>query len=164
VAALRNARATSAGGVIHRVVDGQMQVVLGHRREPVLWALPKGTPDAGETLEETALREAREETGLAVVIEAPVRSVSYVFVRGRTRFHKTVHFYLMRAVGGDVSQHDREFHEVRWVDLPEALELMTHDTERALVEEAAELIAARAAVPSASSSEPAVPAIRDGAG
>ena len=95
-------------------------------------------------MEETALRETREETGLDVIVEAPIRSVSYVFVRGRTRFHKTVHFYLMRAVGGDVSRHDREFDEVRWVELREALELMTHATERALVEEAAEMIAARA--------------------
>ncbi|HYM52310.1 MAG TPA: NUDIX hydrolase [Candidatus Dormibacteraeota bacterium] len=155
MAALRNARATSAGGVIHRSVDGQIQVVLCHRREPSLWALPKGTPHAGETLEETALRETREETGLEVILEAPIRSVSYVFVRGRTRFHKTVHFYLMRAVGGDVSQHDREFDEVRWVELNEALELMTHATERALVEEAAEMIAARSGAATR-------PAVREG--
>jgi 8-oxo-dGTP pyrophosphatase MutT (NUDIX family) len=141
VPALRNARATSAGGVVYRSVAGRAQIVLGHRREPRLWALPKGTPHAGETLEETALREVHEETGLKLVIEAPIRSVSYVFVRGRTRFHKTVHFFLMRPIGGDVSQHDREFDEVRWLDLDEALELMTHATERALVEEVAETIA-----------------------
>jgi 8-oxo-dGTP pyrophosphatase MutT (NUDIX family) len=119
--------------------------------------LPKGTPHAGETLEETALREVREETGLVLELEAPIRSVSYVFVRGRTRFHKTVHFFLMRAVGGDVNRHDREFDEVRWVDLDEALELMTHATERALVEEAARLIAARTngiAQPAASRASP----------
>jgi 8-oxo-dGTP pyrophosphatase MutT (NUDIX family) len=144
VAALRSARATSAGGVVHRTADGRLQIVLGRRREPPLWALPKGTPHAGETLEETALREVREETGLILQIEAPIRSVSYVFVRGRTRFHKTVHFFLMRALGGDVSRHDREFDEVRWVDLDEALQLMTHATERALVEEAAQLVEARA--------------------
>jgi 8-oxo-dGTP pyrophosphatase MutT (NUDIX family) len=143
VAALRSARATSAGGVVHRSVDGRTQIVLGHRREPPLWALPKGTPHAGETLDETAIREVGEETGLVVTIEAPIRSVSYVFVRGRTRFHKTVHFYLMHAIGGDVSRHDREFDEVGWLDLDEALELMTHATERALVEEAVELIAER---------------------
>lgn len=155
MAALRNARATSAGGVVHRSVDGQIEVVVCHRREAPLWALPKGTPQAGETLQETALRETREETGLEVILQAPIRSVSYVFVRGRTRFHKTVHFFLMRAVGGDVSQHDREFDEVRWVELTEALELMTHDTERALVEKAADMIAARAGAT-------ARPAVRDG--
>lgn len=113
-----------------------------HRRIPRLWALPKGTPDAGETLEETALRETREETGLDVALEQPLRQISYVFVRGRTRFHKTVHFFLMRAVGGDTSQHDHEFDEVRWFGVEEALAVMTHATERSVVEEAARRIAA----------------------
>jgi 8-oxo-dGTP pyrophosphatase MutT (NUDIX family) len=143
VAGLRNARATSAGGVVYRSSGGRTEIVLVHRRHPKLWALPKGTPDAGETLEETALRETREETGLEVELEAPLRSISYVFVRSRTRFHKTVHFFLMRPVGGDLSQHDHEFDEVRWFQLEEALEIMTHATERAVVEDAARLIAQR---------------------
>jgi 8-oxo-dGTP pyrophosphatase MutT (NUDIX family) len=141
VAALRNARATSAGGVVHRTVEGRIEIVLVHRRHPRLWALPKGTPDAGETVEETALRETREETGLEVELEERLRSISYVFVRGRTRFHKTVHFFLMRPVGGDVSLHDHEFDEVRWFQLEEGMELMTHATERSVVEEAAARIA-----------------------
>ena len=141
MSALRNARATSAGGVVHRSLEGRTEVALVHRRHPRLWALPKGTPDAGETLEETALRETREETGLQVALEAPLRSISYVFVRGRTRFHKTVHFFLMRQVGGDVSLHDHEFDEVRWFQLEEALELMTHATERSVVQQAAAAIA-----------------------
>jgi 8-oxo-dGTP pyrophosphatase MutT (NUDIX family) len=150
VAGLRNARATSAGGVVHRSAGDGTEVVLVHRRHPKLWALPKGTPDAGETLEETALRETREETGLEVELEAPLRSITYVFVRGRTRFHKTVHFFLMRHVGGDVSQHDHEFDEVRWFQLEEALEIMTHATERNVVEQAAQVIA-RHGAPAASS-------------
>lgn len=141
MAALRNARATSAGGVVHRTVEGRIEIVLVHRRHPRLWALPKGTPDAGETVEETALRETREETGLEVELEERLRSISYVFVRGRTRFHKAVHFFLMRPVGGDVSLHDHEFDEVRWFQLEEGMELMTHATERSVVEEAAARIA-----------------------
>ena len=135
MAALRHARATSAGGVVHRTRDGHHEIVLVHRRHPRLWALPKGTPNAGETMEETALRETREETGLEVEIEAPIRSIEYFFVRARTRFHKTVDFYLMRAVGGALDLHDHEFDEVAWHQLEEALELMTHATERMLVEE-----------------------------
>ena len=141
--ALRTARATSAGGVVHRSEAGQVEIVLVRRREPPLWALPKGTPDAGETLVETAMRETREETGLAVEIEEPIRAISYFFVHHRTRFHKTVHFFLMRPIGGRLEDHDHEFDEVRWVKLDEALRIMTHATERGVVQHAAELLAAR---------------------
>ena len=137
---LRTARATSAGGVVHRSSDGRREIVILHRRSPVLWALPKGTPDAGETLEETALRETREETGLDVEIESPISSIRYFFVRGSTRFHKTVHFFLMRPVGGALELHDREFDDVRWAEVPEALALLTHATERSVVERAVKLI------------------------
>jgi len=146
VPGLRTARATSAGGVVHRTEAGRTEVVLVHRREPRLWALPKGTPDAGETLAETAVRETREETGLQVEIEEPISSITYFFVRGRTRFHKTVHFFLMRPVGGRLDDHDHEFDEVRWVQIEEAPAMMTHATERSVVQRAAELLAARGEV------------------
>lgn len=139
---LRTARATSAGGVVHRSVDGETEILLVHRRAPVLWALPKGTPDSGETIEETALRETREETGIEVEIEAPLSAIRYFFVRGTTRFHKTVHFFLMRPVGGAIELHDGEFDEVRWARVGEALALMNHATERSVVERAAALLAA----------------------
>lgn len=145
MAALRNARATSAGGVIHRSTAGVTQIVLVHRRRPVLWALPKGTPDAGETLEETALREAREESGLEVEIQAPLRAIQYFFVRRQVRFHKTVHFFLMRPTGGRIEDHDAEFDEVRWVQLEEARELLSYPTERLVLERAAEILHGRTA-------------------
>ncbi|MGZ6214366.1 MAG: NUDIX hydrolase [Candidatus Limnocylindria bacterium] len=141
--ALRTARATSAGGVVHRSDEGHVEIVLVRRRQPPLWALPKGTPNAGETLAETAIREVSEETGLKVEIEEPIRSIAYFFVHGRTRFHKTVHFFLMRPIGGRLEDHDHEFDEVRWVAIDEALRLMTHATERTVVERAAELLVAR---------------------
>jgi 8-oxo-dGTP pyrophosphatase MutT (NUDIX family) len=140
VPTLRNARATSAGGVVHRSQQGRTEIALVRRHAPPLWALPKGTPDAGETLEETALRETREETGLRVEIEEPIGSVSYFFVRASTRFHKTVHFFLMRPIGGRLEDHDHEFDEVRWVQLQEALELMSYATEREMVERAAHIL------------------------
>jgi 8-oxo-dGTP pyrophosphatase MutT (NUDIX family) len=129
-------------------------VLLVHRRSPRLWALPKGTPDSGETTEETALRETREETGLEVVIERPLRSIRYFFVRGSTRFHKTVHFFLMRPVGGALEDHDAEFDEVRWTDLEEGLAILNHATERSVVEEAARALAGEAShEPSVTSAE-----------
>ena len=106
----------------------------------MLWALPKGTPDSGETIEETALRETREETGLEVELEGPISSIRYFFVRGSTRFHKTVHFFLMRPIGGALELHDHEFDEVRWAPVEEAQALLTHATERSVVEQALKLI------------------------
>jgi 8-oxo-dGTP pyrophosphatase MutT (NUDIX family) len=143
VAVLRSARATSAGGVVQRVVDGRIEIAIVHRRSPKLWALPKGTPDSGETIEETAIRETREETGLEVEIVGELNSIRYFFVRGTTRFHKTVHFFLMRAVGGRTEDHDAEFDEVRWASIDEALAVMTHATERSVVERALALIESR---------------------
>jgi 8-oxo-dGTP pyrophosphatase MutT (NUDIX family) len=127
--------------VVHRTVDGETEILLVHRRAPLLWALPKGTPDSGETIEETALRETREETGIEVEIEAPLSAIRYFFVRGTTRFHKTVHFFLMRPVGGAIELHDGEFDEVRWARVGEALALMNHATERSVVERAVALLA-----------------------
>ncbi len=142
---LRTARATSAGGVVYRSDHGGTEVVLAHRRSPSVWALPKGTPADDETLEETATRETREETGLDVEVVARIEAIHYFFVRGSVRFRKTVHFFLMRAVGGDTQRHDHEFDEVRWVPLGEAISLLTYPTERSVVERAAEMIEGRQA-------------------
>ena len=138
---LRNARASSAGGVVHRSEAGRIEVLLVHRRVPLLWALPKGTPDSGETIPETALREVREETGIAVEIEDELGSVSYFFVRRGVRFHKTVHFFLMRPVGGRIEEHDHEFDDVAWFQLEEALKVMSYPTERDVVQRASAKLA-----------------------
>lgn len=100
------------------------------------WSLPKGTPDSDETIEQTALREVEEETGLQVRIVAPVGPIEYWFVQSGTRIHKTVHYYLMEPVGGDLGLHDHEFDEVRWVAREDAPTIMTFPTEREVVERA----------------------------
>jgi len=133
---LPSERATSAGGVVLRQAEDGRDLVLGRRRrerDGMTWSLPKGTPDVGETLEETALREVTEETGLEVRILAPVGPVEYVFVQRGVRIHKTVHYFLMEATGGSLSDHDHEFDEVRWVGIAEAEALMSFPTERRIV-------------------------------
>ena len=136
MARLKQGIATSAGGLVIRYADGVPHLVAGRRRrdrDGVTWTLPKGTPHPGETREETALREVTEETGLDVRILRTAGSIEYSFVQGATRIHKTVHYYVMAETGGDLGRHDHEFDEVRWVSLTEAAELLTFDTERALV-------------------------------
>jgi 8-oxo-dGTP pyrophosphatase MutT (NUDIX family) len=146
VARLRTSTATSAGGIVVRYEGDTPQLVVGCRRRDrdiVTWTLPKGTPNPGETREQTAIREVGEETGLEVRISRPLESIEYWFVQGGTRIHKTVHYFLMDETGGDLGRHDHEFESVRWVAFDEAQHLLTFETERALVARAAEAVAAR---------------------
>jgi 8-oxo-dGTP pyrophosphatase MutT (NUDIX family) len=145
VARLRDGSATSAGGIVIRREAGIPQFVAGRRRREgagFTWTLPKGTPNPGETTEQTALREVTEETGLEVRITGPLDSISYVFVQRGVRIHKTVHYFLMEPTGGDLARHDHEFDAVRWVNLSDADSVLTFQTERALVEQAAAVVEA----------------------
>jgi 8-oxo-dGTP pyrophosphatase MutT (NUDIX family) len=144
VARLRVALATSAGGIVVSTRNQRPCLVVGMRRrsrDAVTWTLPKGTPDHGESTEETAVREVGEETGLAVRIVGTLPSIEYHFVQDGTRIHKTVHYFLMEPVGGDLAHHDAEFERVRWVPFEEAAGLLSFATERELVATAAALVA-----------------------
>jgi 8-oxo-dGTP pyrophosphatase MutT (NUDIX family) len=143
VARLRASTATSAGGIVVQFDDGIPSLVVGARRRDrnvLTWTLPKGTPNPGETREQTAIREVAEETGLEVRITDVLDSIEYWFIQRGTRIHKTVHYYLMEPIGGDLAGHDHEFDQVRWVRFDEAPDLLTFETERALVARAAEVV------------------------
>jgi 8-oxo-dGTP pyrophosphatase MutT (NUDIX family) len=147
VARLRNVTATSAGGIVVRFEGDTPQLVVGKRlreRDGVTWTLPKGTPIAGETRQATALREVREETGLEVEIVGELPSIHYTFVQRGTRINKTVHYFLMSPVAGDLGRHDHEFDEVRWIAFDDAPGVLTFETERDLVAEAANRISTSA--------------------
>jgi 8-oxo-dGTP pyrophosphatase MutT (NUDIX family) len=143
VARLRASTATSAGGIVVQFDDGIPSLVVGARRRDrniLTWTLPKGTPNPGETREQTAIREVAEETGLEVRITDVLDSIEYWFIQRGTRIHKTVHYYLMEPIGGDLAGHDHEFDQVRWVRFDEAPDILTFETERALVARAAEVV------------------------
>jgi 8-oxo-dGTP pyrophosphatase MutT (NUDIX family) len=136
VARLSSATATSAGGIVFRFRDSIPQLVVGRRRrerDSYTWTLPKGTPNPGETLEQTALREVCEETGLTVRILSPLDAIQYTFVQRGTRIHKTVHYFMMEPTGGGFESHDHEFEEVRWISFDEAASILSFETERSLV-------------------------------
>jgi 8-oxo-dGTP pyrophosphatase MutT (NUDIX family) len=135
--------ANAAGGVVVRGSGDSLEVVVAGRESDRTWVFPKGTPDRGESIEETALREVREETGLEVEIVAPIGVIDYWFAVPGERVHKFVHFFLMRANGGDVSKHDHEYDHVRWVSIDEARRLLSYDTYREILDRALEV--ARAA-------------------
>lgn len=122
------------------------EVVICGRRSSSLWALPKGTPNPGETGLQTATREVREETGLEVEPGGKVGEIHYSYERPQdgTRVDKTVHFYLMRPVGGDTAAHDPEFDDVEWVEASEAVRRLTYPNEARIVEAAVAMAAQQA--------------------
>ena len=145
---------TSAGGLVVRdhggaapdTAGGPQVALIGRRtRQGSLeWVLPKGHVEPGESTEAAARREVREETGIDGRVVGPLGTVDYWFVADGTRVHKTVHHFLLEAVGGQLSCADPEVDEVAWLSLPEAATRLSHADERGLVELAAARLAERA--------------------
>lgn len=134
----------SAGGVVYRRDGANIEVVIVRVVPEKRWQLPKGLIDAGETIEQAALREVREESGMMAEIVAPLDTIEYWFTADwndiRRRIHKFVHFFLMRYQDGDGSDHDHEVDEVRWVTVDEAVQTLKFKSERDLVRKAAAMI------------------------
>jgi len=136
----------SSGGVVYRRGQaGSLEVALCGRLQSRTWSLPKGTPEEGETIQQTALREVQEETGLEVSVEAELGHIEYKFSRSReiVRFHKRVYFYLMSTHGGSMDLHDLEFDVVKWIPMNEAASTLTHANEAQVIDRAAKALTER---------------------
>jgi 8-oxo-dGTP pyrophosphatase MutT (NUDIX family) len=152
-------RAYSAGGVVFRLIAGDVsekgtndqrnnaqysnmsvEVALVGRSHSGMWALPKGTPEAGETFEQVAVREVQEETGLEVRLITYIGNISYSFVHDKIRFQKQVRHFLFEAVGGDTSLHDAEYDRVEWFSIPEALRRLTYQNEVNILSQAEDIL------------------------
>ena len=124
----------SAGGVVLK--DGNVCVIVPKKRTAdgrKSLALPKGHLDPGETAEQAATREVREETGLECEIVRSLGDVTYWYRRSGRSIHKMVSFYEFRQTGGDFSQHDNEVERVDWMPVEKALEALTFDGEREML-------------------------------
>jgi 8-oxo-dGTP diphosphatase len=134
----------SAGGVVFRGDRGNVEVVIVSVGGQNRWQLPKGLVEKGENPEVTAVREAREEGGVSSEVVQLIETIEYWYAgldNGiRVRFHKRVHFYLLRYVSGDTKDHDWEVNEARWVPIDDATSQLAFDNERRVMERARELI------------------------
>jgi 8-oxo-dGTP pyrophosphatase MutT (NUDIX family) len=137
----------SAGGVAFRWKDAEPEIAIVSVKPKLRWQLPKGIVDPGESPEVTAVREVKEEAGVATERLALIETIEYWYRSIKygkpVRYHKFVHFYLLEYRSGDVSEHDHEIEEARWVRFDEALELLEFKGEREVVEKAREMIEAK---------------------
>jgi 8-oxo-dGTP pyrophosphatase MutT (NUDIX family) len=124
-------RELSAGGVVVR--DGACVVIVPTRRAAGgarVLALPKGHPEPGESIQQAALREVREEAGVEAEVVAPLGDVRYWYQRDGVRVAKVVRFFLLAYRSGDPADHDSEVEEARWMALEEAATALTHAGDR----------------------------------
>ncbi|AKD03249.1 NUDIX hydrolase [Pontibacter korlensis] len=134
----------SSGGVAYHRGSSGVEVALISVGPQRRWQLPKGIVDPGETPEVTAVREVQEETGITTELLQKIDTIEYWYVgdkgKQRVRFHKLVHFFLLRYESGDIGKHDWEVNEARWVSLKQAFEMLSFKSERQVVEKAIGLI------------------------
>lgn len=134
----------SAGGAAFRLNDSGYEIALISVNPSRRWQLPKGLIDAGETPEIAALREVREEAGVETELLSKIETIEYWYVgdhRGeRVRFHKFVHFFLLKYLSGAVEDHDFEVAEARWVQAEKAVNMLAFKSEKEIVEKAIKLI------------------------
>src|SRR5947199_3298511 len=128
----RNEHST-CGSVID-LRDGAPFVAMIATRGRTRWGLPKGAVSEGETSEQAALREVQEETGLDAAIVKPLDTIEYYFRAGGTLIRKRVDFYLMNYVSGTLTPQLSEVDDVQWVELSEAIQRASFESEKKLLE------------------------------
>jgi 8-oxo-dGTP pyrophosphatase MutT (NUDIX family) len=131
----RSVEETSAGGFV-LAADGSERVALIGRKtrtNRLEWCVPKGHPEGAESVEAAAVREVAEETGLVCEIIEPLGVIDYKFQAGGKLIHKTVHHFLMKQVGGELTienDPDHEAVDVMWVPLDDLASVLAHENER----------------------------------
>ncbi|HEY3240636.1 MAG TPA: NUDIX hydrolase, partial [Acidimicrobiia bacterium] len=129
----------AAGGVVWSRWHGGLRVVVVHRPRYDDWSLPKGKAGPGESDAECALREVREETGLACSLGEELGTNTYSDRHGRL---KTVRYYAMQPLGGGEGP-QAEVDEVRWLGLEEAKRLLSYERDVAMLDALAAMAARR---------------------
>jgi ADP-ribose pyrophosphatase YjhB (NUDIX family) len=130
----------SAGGL---VVDksGEMGLLIGRidKRGRMLWSLPKGHIESGESPEEAALREVREETGIKSSITRSLGVIDFWFMAEGKRIHKTVHHFLFAEKSGKLEAQLSEVDDVKWFPLDEIAKTLAYPDERKLIQRSGDL-------------------------
>jgi 8-oxo-dGTP pyrophosphatase MutT (NUDIX family) len=119
----------AAGGLIVRRQQATLEVVVVHRPAHEDWSFPKGKLEPGETFELAALREVREETGMACRLVRFIGHTEYVDRKGRP---KAVAYWVMAAEGGFFTPNE-EVDELRWLTLDDAAARVTYPRDRELI-------------------------------
>ncbi len=133
----------SAGGIVYKKEDNKVFILVSQHSQHHGWVFPKGLIGdhvEGEDKEQTALREVEEETGAKGKIIKILTPVTYWFVLEGDKIKKTVYYFLMEYLGGDITKHDHEMEAVVWLPKEKVAERLTYKSDKKVWEEAQKLI------------------------
>ena len=135
----------SAGGLVQSLTDPELVALISHKNRGgrADWCIPKGHVEAGEDLAQTAVREIGEETGIEAEVIEKLGEINYSFKIGQQRIKKTVHHFLLRQTGGEISSEmdpTGEVIEAKWFKLSELEGVLAHENERKVAQRALELL------------------------
>lgn len=133
----------SAGGVVYKKDKDGIKILVGKHSGHHGWVFPKGLIGdniKGESKEATAIREVKEETGIVGEIEKSLKPETYWYIWEGDKIQKTVYYFVMRYLSGDVENHDWEMEEVEWIPASEVAERLTYDSDKKVWKKASELI------------------------
>ena len=132
-------REKSCGAIVYRKFHGNTEILLIKHINSGHWSFPKGHVEAGETEEETALREVKEETGIDILIYPTFREI--VSYSPKKDTYKDVVYFLAKAKNYDYIPQEEEISQVRWVEIDLALQLLTYENDKVIVSKAKTQIA-----------------------
>jgi 8-oxo-dGTP pyrophosphatase MutT (NUDIX family) len=144
----------SAGGVVFKKQNNNIEILLCQHSQHHGWVFPKGligdhkkgegksasAKSSGETKEEAALREVEEETGAKGKILEPIEPVTYWYVFDGEKIKKTVYYFVMEFIGGDITKHDFEMENVEWLPFDKVLERLTFKSDKEVFKKAMPVI------------------------
>jgi 8-oxo-dGTP pyrophosphatase MutT (NUDIX family) len=132
----------SAGGLVLDIT-GKFGLLIARRdlknQSRLIWSLPKGHIEEGETPEIAAIREVAEETGITSEIHRSLGVIDFWFMASGKRIHKTVHHFLFREVSGSLQPQVSEVDDVAWIPLEEIISKLAYPDEKKLIARSGEL-------------------------
>ena len=123
----------SAGGIVYKKEDGKILILVSQHSQHHGWVFPKGLIGdqvKSEGKQETALREVKEETGAVGKIIKELLPVAYWFVLDGEKIKKTVYYFLMEYVSGDIKIHDIEMEKVEWLPINGVEKRLTYKSDK----------------------------------
>jgi len=139
----------SAGGVVLKKEKNKILILVAQHSQHHGWVFPKGligdNPSTGsgqvrETKENAAIREVEEETGVIGKIIRPLTPVTYWYVFEKVKIKKTVYYFLMEYLSGDITKHDMEMENVEWLPVDEVEKRLTYKSDKQIWQEAVRIL------------------------